>query len=234
MRFFVRDDLVKLGLDDDGTDIYGLRYYVVAELAGGTRYAHEHSFLDHIKQFDPEDQVTFYRYDDGRAARHANQLLAQIIAATQHGAAPDWLAHWDEVDPSYGSSAYQALDNESFFRNREVMDAHDAGEISELEAMRDHISYYWVKYRTRHSSGPSNWHYQEFERDPSLTPKKQLYEIMETLNDDLSTGSEHWRGIEAEFENPPADVLRNSIRYALQEELSARDRAVRWQEQLQP
>lgn len=119
LQFFVRDDVFQDGRDECGHPVERLAYYVVAEEPSGRRWAHSRVFTD-----------------DGvwqRGERQAAQMLTRIEAAYAAGRAldPD---HWQEIDPAYGSDAYQGLDNECYFRNREIMAAHDSGEISAREA----------------------------------------------------------------------------------------------------
>lgn len=121
LQFFVRDDVYQAGRDECGYPIERLAYYVVAEAPSGRRWTHTRVFTD-----------------DGvwkRGERHSAQMLARIEAAYAAGRALD-ADHWEEIDPAYGSDAYQGLDNECYFRNREIMDAHEAGEISAHEASR--------------------------------------------------------------------------------------------------
>lgn len=114
MHFFVRDYLVANGYSEDGEQLTKLVYFVVAEADNGARIAHRYSF-------------------DNEA--DAEKLCKRIRYAFGYGR-PLNLDHWDEIDPAYGSEAYQVLDNQRFFRNREIDEAHDAGEISEYEANR--------------------------------------------------------------------------------------------------
>jgi hypothetical protein len=122
MQFFIRDDVYQAGTDECGGVIERLVYYVVAEAPNGRRYAHGRSFVDNGV------------WKAGASA--AQYLLDQITAAYMQGTQPNWAAYWTEIDPAYGSDAYQGLDNERFFRNREVEEAFDGGEIGEHEAMR--------------------------------------------------------------------------------------------------
>lgn len=87
---------------------------------------------------------------------------------------------------------------------------------------------YWVKYRTKHSSGAGSWDYREYD----IPDDKQTLEERESyfrtwysieLEDALSTHSEHWRGIEWIFENPPIsfltkyiDIQKREVQYANQ------------------
>jgi hypothetical protein len=128
LSFRVRDDLVDLGRDEDGSVIVGRSFYVVAEDAAGRRYAHDRSFLDHVQRYDEEDGGHFWgRRWDGDAEREAAALLARIEAHVAAGGALNE-AHWDEVDPAYGSAAYQELDAVGYWAARERQAARDAGE----------------------------------------------------------------------------------------------------------
>lgn len=117
-QFFIRDDVFHAGRDVCGTPIERLAYYVIAEAPNGRRFAHERSFIGH----------------GGEAA--AEHLRERIQKAYTEGGEPEWDKFWWEVDPAYGSDAYQGLDAEKFFRNREIMEAHEAGEINTTDAAR--------------------------------------------------------------------------------------------------
>lgn len=112
LEFFVSSDVVHGGYDETGYPLERLEYYVIGETPTGRRFAHFKSF-------------TYEREADAFLGRvqHAYSLGLSIN--------PDY---WREIDPAYGSEAYQRLDDQKFFRNREIMDAHNAGEISEREA----------------------------------------------------------------------------------------------------
>lgn len=119
-KFFVRDDVVRAGTDECGGDIEALAYYVVAEAPNGRRFAHGDVFYDGGVK--------------GAGQRSADHLLGRIEAAYAAGHEPDWNQFWIEIDPAYGSEVYQSLDGEKFFRNREIEESHEAGEIGEREA----------------------------------------------------------------------------------------------------
>ena len=121
MQFFVRSDVVHTGRDETGYPIEGLIYYVVAESESGRRLAHGYTFSDE----------GIYK----RGEERAEKLVRRIERAYKAGEGPDWDAYWYEIDPAYGSLAYQDLDNQKFFRDREIMEAHEAGEINEREAI---------------------------------------------------------------------------------------------------
>ena len=69
-------------------NVYGIRYYVRVTLEDGTRYVH-------YKAFDRAD------LDDA---------VALQVAVSSRGAIN--LKHWAEVDPAYGSKAYEAAEEE--------------------------------------------------------------------------------------------------------------------------
>ena len=126
--FAVRDDLVDLGRDEDGSVVVGRSFYVVAEDEAGHRWAHDHSFLDHVRGYDEEDGVRYWgRREDGVAEAEAARLLARVEAHVAAGGGLD-AAHWVEVDPVYGSAAYQGLDVVGYFAARERHEAREGGE----------------------------------------------------------------------------------------------------------
>jgi hypothetical protein len=127
LSFRVRDDLVDLGRDEDGSVIVGRSFYVVAEDAAGRRWAHAHSFLDHAKRYDEEEGAYWARRWNNEAQDAVAALLARIEAAVAAGRHLD-AAHWVEIDPSYGSAAYQDLDAVGYFAARERQEARDGGE----------------------------------------------------------------------------------------------------------
>lgn len=73
------------------------------------------------------------------------------------------------------------------------------------------MNYRWVKYRTRHSSGPGQWQYVEVGVDPKRSDEENLKDALEQINDSENTWSEHWRGVEGDFENPPKAYLERHL-----------------------
>ena len=68
--------------------------------------------------------------------------------------------------------------------------------------------YAWIKFRTRHSSGPSDWDYREVEFDePANEASEEFSDMLRALDWELTTQSEHWRGVEAVLEVPPKEWL---------------------------
>lgn len=112
LSFGYRDDLVRVGRDpEEGTDIFDLSYYVVAEDDLGRRWAHEHAFFDR----------------DGDAKASVERLVRRIEAHVAAGGRLD-VDRWVEIDPAYGSEAYQGLDDVGYFAARERHQAREAGE----------------------------------------------------------------------------------------------------------
>lgn len=135
MEFAVRSDLVEATRStEDGVPAYGLRFYVVAEDAEGRRWAHSWAALNGEVYRHP-DGFNGFTEDNGKAERQAEALCARITKAYDEGRQLD-PAHWTEIDPAYGSAAFQVLDAGHYFRDREIMEGHDAGEISAEEASR--------------------------------------------------------------------------------------------------
>lgn len=134
MIFAVRDDLVQVGRDpEDGTPVYARNLYVIAEDDAGRRFAHEHSVCDREPRTDEEFGTVWCNRPRGDADAEIEALRAWIETAYRGGKRLDPI-RWNEIDPAYGSRAYQVLDDERFFRNREIKEAHEAGEISQREA----------------------------------------------------------------------------------------------------
>ena len=122
-----RSDVVDLGRDEDGTTIEGLRFYVIAEDERGSRWAHRHSLLNRERGFDEEDGVHFWKAGDDRAEARIARLAERITSSHKAGTPLD-MSQWYEIDPAYGSAAFQELDALAYFRDREVVEARDRGE----------------------------------------------------------------------------------------------------------
>lgn len=128
LSFDYRDDLVDLGRDEDGSVVVGRSFYVVAQDEAGHRWAHSHSFLDRVSFYDAEEGVRYWDHRDLAEVEAAVARLRDRIEA--HVAAGGRLdgAHWVEVDPAYGSAAYQDLDAVGYFAAAERQAAREAGE----------------------------------------------------------------------------------------------------------
>ena len=137
LSFGYRDDLVQLGLDEDGSAIIGRSFYVVAEDAAGHRWAHAHSFLDHAERYDEEEGAYWARRWNNEAQDAVAALLARIEAHVAAGGALD-ADRWVEIDPGYGSAAYQELDAVGYFAARERHEARQAGEAVPFDQVYDY------------------------------------------------------------------------------------------------
>ena len=133
MDFEVRCDLIHLpGTDEDGQPAVGETFYVVATAGNGRRWAHSHWFDKH-GMVDYEEGRFSGIIDSGAEAKA--EALRTTIANSGKLLNPD---HWSEIDPMYGSEAYQRLDATKFFRNREIFEAFEDREITAQEAI-DHM-----------------------------------------------------------------------------------------------
>jgi hypothetical protein len=124
--FFVRSDVFHIGRDECGTPLEALSFYVVRENVNGTRWAHEARFINGKKFVNEEDGGDFFVPDNGEAEAAAETLRARCEARLDRGGHFD-PERWDEIDPAYGSAAYQELDAMHFFRDREKMEDEEAG-----------------------------------------------------------------------------------------------------------
>jgi hypothetical protein len=121
--FAVRSDVFHIGRDECGTPLEALAFYVIREYPDGRRLAHEARFINGTKHIGYDGGDVFAR-DDGKAERQAEILRKRC---------EDWAAagksfdpeRWEEIDPAYGSAAYQGLDAMHFFRDREKQEDRD-------------------------------------------------------------------------------------------------------------
>lgn len=128
LEFAVRCDFVDLGRDSEGEQVVGFAFYVVAEDCEGRRWAHDRQFLDRVKAYDAEEGIVYWaRRDWDLVEAAAERLRARIVAHVDAGGelADDC---WVEIDPAYGSVAYQAADVGGYFAARERHQAREAGE----------------------------------------------------------------------------------------------------------
>lgn len=137
LSFHYRDDLVQVGRDEDGEAVIARSFYVLAQDAAGQRFAHDRRFLDRVERYDVEEGVCFWAR---RPAEEAEAEVAALLARVEaHVAAGGALAldHWNEVDPAYGSVAYQELDAVGYFMARERHEAREAGEAVAFDHWAD-------------------------------------------------------------------------------------------------
>jgi hypothetical protein len=88
-EYGVRSDFVRIGEDDCGEAIVGYEWFIIAEdTATGRRFAH-----DYVERTRWEEEP---------------QAVARLLAAVKRAAVdPRQRAHWDEIEPAYGSRFWQ-------------------------------------------------------------------------------------------------------------------------------
>lgn len=98
--FALRNDLVSIGFTEDGDERVGHLWYVIAEeTASGRRFAHDYTVI-----------TAWSEIPDVFAG-----LLDRIAAS---GINPKGRAHWEEVEPAYGSPSWTAWDRAIDARER--------------------------------------------------------------------------------------------------------------------
>lgn len=98
-------DQYSAGRDPEfGTQVIGESYFVIATAPDGRRWAHAHRWNTAALVLDSEAEFGAYVHRDFDATGEtaANRLADRVRAAGIIN-----LLHWDEIDPAYGSEAYQ-------------------------------------------------------------------------------------------------------------------------------
>ena len=136
MHVFVRDDLVEIGLTEDGEAEIARQFYLVAEAPNGARWGHDYSRLNKVRTMfvdEYDGPVHGWARDDEAAEKAMEALRAKVAGHIAKGGKLD-PQHWNEIDPAYGSAAYQRLDAVGYFWGQEVLRAVDAGEPISAQA----------------------------------------------------------------------------------------------------
>src|SRR5690606_24986507 len=97
------------GLTEDGEEYIGHIFFVRAEAPDGRRWAHVQGFDGVSVEYDEEFGCTYYGDIREEASARAEALAAKIKAYLEAGGKLDPTC-WNEMDPAYGSSAYDSLD----------------------------------------------------------------------------------------------------------------------------
>lgn len=119
-RLSIHEEVFSFGRSwEDGEEVIGTAFQLVAEGTHGERYYHDRTFrVTHScsQSHDfPEDGICeeqaaqeFHRESEAQAA--AEKLLARVVEAqnAQTWAGPVNNPHWGEGQPCYGSEAYEA------------------------------------------------------------------------------------------------------------------------------
>lgn len=109
----VASELVELGRDNAGEAIIGERFAVRVTAASGRRWEHERSWTAgaFAAGYDSEGWPIYRRVEreisEGAAQRLADAVRSAIGAGRKLDA-----ARWTEIQPAYGSSAYEAAEAE--------------------------------------------------------------------------------------------------------------------------
>lgn len=118
--FGITSYLHKFGTTEDGESFTGEVYFIVAELADGSRYSHFATFPGATAEFDDEYGIPFFPDRREEAMAEAESLLARIEnelgrSIKINGANCLNPEYWTEIAPAYGSSAYVAMDMEGVY-----------------------------------------------------------------------------------------------------------------------
>ena len=110
--------LYNAGLTEDGEEFVGHIFYVRAEAPNGQRWLHVKAF-DGVTSEEYEDSGVMVFGDDREAAAEGAERLASKVREHLASGGKLDLDCWNEVDPAYGSDAYERLDLMGYFYERE-------------------------------------------------------------------------------------------------------------------
>ena len=102
MNVYVTSELYNAGTTEDGQVFSAERYLVVAEAANGARHSHITYFNGCEVRCD--DQHGYTAFVDIRTEAMAR---AELLAYRVRAAGTIDLTFWDEMQPAYGSAAYE-------------------------------------------------------------------------------------------------------------------------------
>lgn len=106
LDFFTRDDWFSNGFNEDGGEIIKSNIYIVCQDTDGRRFALNDSDLDNIS-------LSLEDINDIQE-RRIKKIKEHIAKGGRLN-----LDNWREIDPEYGSEAYQALDKTGYFAEME-------------------------------------------------------------------------------------------------------------------
>ena len=106
--------------------------------------------------------------------------------------------------------------------------------------MADQYTFKWVRIRTRHASGDGPWEFREVSvpaklAKPSRRAELDVWfrdEMAPEINDELSTQSEHWRGIDWDWAPLPRHFMEGRIKNLKDRLKSIRAQIKRYEQQL--
>lgn len=114
----VSSSLYCAGLTEDGEEFIGHIFFVRAEAPDGRRWVHVRGFDGVNEEFDEEFGCTYYGDVREEATAKAEALASKVQTHLEAGGKLD-PACWNEVDPAYGSNAYDSLDAMGYFKEME-------------------------------------------------------------------------------------------------------------------
>lgn len=118
LEVYTPSSLYEAGLTEDGEPFVAHCFHVGIEAKNGQRWFHIHSFPGAESYYDDEYDYSGFRDISEEAKAKADKLADKVRAHLSAGKKLD-PSHWAEVDPRYGSTAYESLDTLGFFKERE-------------------------------------------------------------------------------------------------------------------
>lgn len=119
----VTSALYSAGLTEDGEEFIGHIFFVRATAPNGQRWMHVRGF-DGVTSEEYEDSGVLVFGDNRESAGEAAEKLADKVRAHLASGGKLDMEMWGEVDPVYGSQAYDSLDSMGYFKAREKAEAH--------------------------------------------------------------------------------------------------------------
>lgn len=107
LDIFTMDYLFENGFNEDGGKVVETSIIVVAEDTAGRRFALNDSDL------------TTVMMDKEKIFELQGKRIDKIKSYLNNGGALN-LEHWSEIDPAYGSEAYDKLDRAGYFKELEI------------------------------------------------------------------------------------------------------------------
>lgn len=104
---FMMDYLFQNGYNEDGGEIVETAFVVVAEDEQGRRFALNDSCLTTV--MTNEEEIKDIQ----------NKRINKINLHIENGGFLD-ISNWHEIDPAYGSEAYDKLDSTGYFKQLEI------------------------------------------------------------------------------------------------------------------
>ena len=103
---------------EDGTSLDGHSYYIIAETPAGRRFSRDMGCVG----YGFEDEHCYIDGDNDEMKAKCETLTNNLTTKYSPKLNPDV---WFEIDPTYGSIAYQNLDNTGYFLQREMKEANN-------------------------------------------------------------------------------------------------------------